>query len=76
MSGATVETARLCLPRACEMKITSMRADPRKPDASRLPDAWDQAEANPARVLGVAGELLMERAILKRRADHEQDHRD
>ncbi len=41
-----------------------------------LPDAWDQAEANPARVLGVAGELLMERTILKRRADHEQDHRD
>jgi hypothetical protein len=33
-----------------------------------LPDAWDQAEANPARVLGVARELLMERAILKRRA--------
>jgi len=41
-----------------------------------LPDAWDQAEANPSRVLGVAGELLMERTILKRRADHEQDHRD
>ena len=45
-------------------------------NASMLPDAWDQAEANPTRVLGVAGELLMERAILERRADYEQDHRD
>ena len=41
-----------------------------------LPDAWDQAEANPTRVRGIAWEFLMERAILERRADHEQDHRD
>jgi hypothetical protein len=46
------------------------------PYASRLPDARDQAEANPDRVLDVAGELRVECAILKRRADHKQNHRD
>ena len=59
-----------------EMKITQFVPAHTSPNASQLPDAWDQAEANPARVLSVAGELRMERTILKRRADHEQDHRD
>ena len=30
-----------------------------------LPDARDQAEANPSRVVGVAGELLPERAVFE-----------
>ena len=34
--------------------------------SSRLPDARNQAEANPSRVLVIAGELRMEHAILSR----------
>ena len=33
--GATAENVRRCLPSACEMRVTSMRADPRDPE--RLP---------------------------------------
>jgi len=53
-----------------------IRAGPYVSYGSRLPDTRDQTEANPGSVLGVAGELRMERAILKRRSDHEQNHRD
>ena len=47
-----------------------------KAENVHLPDARDQAETNPGRVHGVAGELYMEHVILKRCSDHEQNHQD